>query len=143
MTLYSEIFELFQSGIKDPLLDKLYKSSVEAYENYLLPFLITAISEFTLCKQDLEDRNDTDKKFNITLTTNEKVILSKLMRKAWLQKEINDINQMKLHLQDSDFKTHAEDRNLKAKTELLVIETEMADRDVGKYDLKNYLSSLK
>jgi len=122
-TLYSDIYNLFSSGfIKDP---------------------ITAISEFDLCKQDLEDRDDTTKQFNPTLSTKEKVILSKLTRIAWLQKEINDVNQMKLHLQDGDFKTFSEANNLKEKVNLLVVETELVDKAIGKYDLKNYLDSVE
>ena len=143
-TLYSDIYNLFSSGfIKDPMLDKLYNQSVTDYEDYLQTFLITAISEFDLCKQDLEDRDDTTKQFNPTLSTKEKVILSKLTRIAWLQKEINDVNQMKLHLQDGDFKTFSEANNLKEKVNLLVVETELVDKAIGKYDLKNYLDSVE
>lgn len=141
-TLYSSVYELFQSGLKDPMLDRLFQSSVNNYENYLFPFLIVAMSEFTFCKQNLEDRNDSNKQFNITLTTDEKVILSKLMRKAWLEKEIHDINQMKLHLQDGDFKTYSEAQNLKEKKDLLIVETELIDKHIGRYDLKNYFVSL-
>jgi len=141
-TPYSEIYELFQTGLKDPTLDRLFQKSIEDYENYLKPFLIIAISEFDFCKQDLEDRDDDECNFNITLGTKEKVILSKLMKIAWLEKEIHDINQMKLHLQDGDFKTYSEAQNLKAKQDLLIIETELIDKSIGRYDFKNYMDSL-
>ncbi len=142
-TPYSSIFELFQSGLKDPVLDRLYEQSIDDYENYIQPFLLTAISEFTFCKQNLEDRDDELKQFNVTLTTTEKVILSKLMRIAWLEKEIHDINQMKLHLQDSDFKTYSEAQNLKEKKDLLIVEKELVDKHIGYYDLKNYIDSIE
>ena len=94
-TLILEIYELFQTGLKDPTLDRRLQKSIEDYENYLKPFNYCN-SEFDFCKQDLEDRDDDECNFN-TLGTKEKVILSKLMKIAWLEKEIHDINQMKLH----------------------------------------------
>jgi len=46
-------------------------------------------------------------------------ILSEFMSLTWLKRDINDITQMSLHLQSSDFKTHAEGNNLEKKKALL------------------------
>jgi flagellar basal body P-ring protein FlgI len=43
-------------------------------------------------------------------------MLSKLMVEKWLEKEVQDVNQMNLHLQDRDFKVYSESQNLKEKS---------------------------
>lgn len=136
-TNYSEIFELFLAGIKDYQIDQLYKVSSTSAEAYMKPFLIKGLINFNKCKQDLENRNDSTKLFNTTLTTEEKVILSNLMIIEWLTKEVNDILQMKLHLQDSDFKTYSEAQNLKEKRELLNNTREVIDKQITQYGYNN------
>ena len=136
-TPYSSIFDLFLVSIQDYKIDNLYISSPTSFETYLKGFLIKGLINFTNCKQDLEDRNDTSNTFNITLTTTEQVILSNLMVIEWLTKEVNDIKQMQLHLQDGDFKTYAEANNLKEKNALLTSTRENVDRQMNKYSYSN------
>jgi hypothetical protein len=38
------------------------------------------------------------------------------MVEGWLEKEVQDINQMNLHLQDRDFKVYSESQNLREKS---------------------------
>ena len=83
-TPYSEVFDLFLASIQDYRIKRLYEKSVEDMENYLMSFLIKAITNFRKCKTDLEDRDDVNKIFNQTLSTDEKVILSNLMIVEWL-----------------------------------------------------------
>lgn len=137
-TPYSDIFNLFLTSIQDYRINKLYNQSVEQMENYLIPFLIKAITNFRKCKTDLEDRDDTNKVFNQTLSTDEKVILSNLMIFEWLTKEVNDILQMRLYLQDTDFKTYSQANNLREKRELLTTMKEMVDKQIVQYSYNNF-----
>ncbi len=137
-TPYSDVFNLFLTSIQDYRINKLYSQSVEQMENYLIPFLIKAITNFRKCKADLEDRDDVNKIFNQTLSTDEKVILSNLMIVEWLTKEVNDILGMKLFLQDTDFKTYSQSQNLKEKRELLTTMKEMVDKQIVQYSYNNF-----
>lgn len=137
-TPYSEVFDLFLASIQDYKINRLYEKSVEDMENYLMPFLIKAITNFRKCKTDLEDRDDENRIFNQTLSTDEKVILSNLMIVEWLTKEVNDILGMKLFLQDTDFKTYSQSQNLKEKRELLTTMKEMVDKQIVQYSYNNF-----
>ncbi len=137
-TPYSEVFDLFLTSIQDYRINRLYEKSVEDMENYLMSFLIKAIVNFRKCKTDLEDRDDTNKVFNQTLSTDEKVILSNLMIVEWLTKEVNDILSLKNFLQDTDFKTYSQANNLKEKRELLTTMKEMVDKQIVQYSYNNF-----
>ena len=137
-TPYSDIFNLFLTSIQDYRINKLYSQSVEQMENYLMPFLIKAITNFRKCKTDLEDRDDVNKIFNQTLSTDEKVILSNLMIVEWLTKEVNDILSLRNFLQDTDFKTYSQANNLKEKRELLTTMKEMVDKQIVQYSYNNF-----
>ena len=137
-TPYSEVFDLFLASIQDYRINRLYEQSVEEMENYLIPFLIKAITNFKKCKTDLEDRDDENRIFNQTLSTDEKVILSNLMMVEWLTKEVNDILQMRLYLQDTDFKTYSQANNLREKRELLTTMKEMVDKQIVQYSYNNF-----
>lgn len=134
-TPYVDINDLFLLRVKDWRLTALYESSETDLNTYLQGFLILAIPEFANCDQDLEDRNDTTGTFNITLTTKNKVILSLLMTKKWLDKEIRDVTQMSLHVQDRDFKTFAEANNLKAKQDYAIILDEEINKTLVDYGI--------
>lgn len=137
-TPYNEVFNLFLTSIQDYRINKLYSQSVEQMENYLMPFLIKAITNFRKCKTDLEDRDDVNKVFNQTLSTDEKVILSNLMMVEWLTKEVNDILSLRNFLQDTDFKTYSQANNLKEKRELLTTMKEMVDKQIVQYSYNNF-----
>jgi hypothetical protein len=78
-TPYSEIFNLFLFNIQDYNIDNMYESSTDDFETYSLNFLLKAISNFNNCQQDLSNRNDTTRVFNVTLTLTEKNILANYM----------------------------------------------------------------
>jgi len=137
-TPYSEVFDLFLASIQDYRINRLYEQSVEDMENYLIPFLIKAITNFRKCKTDLEDRDDENRIFNQTLSTDEKVILSNLMIVEWLTKEVNDILSLRNFLQDTDFKTYSQANNLKEKRELLTTMKEMVDKQIVQYSYNNF-----
>jgi len=115
-TQFSDVFDLFMVQIKDWRLQSLYESSELNFETYLSGFLILSIPQFEeVCSQSLALNKET-KTFTETLTSNNQVILAKLMVEKWLEKEVQDVNQMNLHLQDRDFKVYSESQNLQAKS---------------------------
>ena len=113
---FSEIFDLFMVQIKDWRLQSLYESSTLDFEVYLSGFLMLSIPQFQeVCNQSLSHDEET-REFTEILTLDNKTILSKLMVEKWLEKEVQDVNQMNLHLQDRDFKVYSESQNLKEKS---------------------------
>ena len=116
-TSYTTVYDSFMLKIKDYQLTALYQSSPTNFKAYLKGFLIDAIQDFVnSCRQDLTDRDDdTNFEFNIDLEDTNIYILAELMVKHWLEKEIQDTSQMKLHLTDRDFKHYSEAQNLDAK----------------------------
>ena len=136
-TTYDEIYDLALVTLRDYNLDDLYASSPTNFKAYFKGFLIRAIPKFTNCQQDLSDRNDTTSTFNITLTDKEKDILASLTNITWVQKEIKDITQMNLHMNDTDFRHFSEAQNLDAKRKLWVHEREIVNQDMTDYGLSN------
>lgn len=114
-TSIREIFDLFMLTITDYRLNHLFDSSEEDFENYLSGFLEFAIVDFSMCDQDL-NYDTLTKTFSDTLTRENKVILATLMTKYWLEKLVNDITQLNLHITDRDFKVASEAMNLREKT---------------------------
>lgn len=137
-TTYTQIFEIFATKIQDYTLDTLFTSSVTNYENYLLGFLKSAITNFNKCTQDLTNRDDIAKVFNITLTGLEQEILACQMTVEWMGKEIKNIRDMRLGLNDGDFKRYAESQNLKAKIDLQNQMIETVDKKIVEYGYLSY-----
>jgi len=102
-----EVYDLFMQTVTDYRLIDLFNAGELDFENYLQSFLEFAIVDFRVCNQDL-DFDDNTKLFPVVLSRENKVILSKLMMKHWLGKNVNDITQMNLHITDRDFKVYSE-----------------------------------
>ncbi len=117
-TTLSEVYDLFMLTITDYRLNHLFDASEEDFENYVEAWLKFAIVEFNMCDQDL-NYDEVEKTFTDTLTLANKVILAKLMMKYWMQKNVNDITQMNLHVTDRDFKIASESMNLREKASRL------------------------
>jgi hypothetical protein len=112
-TTFSEIYDNFSMKIKDYRLDALYDASPTNYETYLSAFLLDSIEEFSpICDQSLANATSI---FTETLTQKNIRILTLLMTKGWLLKEINDVRQMSIHIQDKDFRTFSESQNMREK----------------------------
>jgi hypothetical protein len=122
-TLSSEIIDIFMMRISDYKLDTIYTASGSLiFSNYIEPWLIDATVEFDICDQPLTyttSGSATEGQFTATLTTKNKVILSRLMVKYWMQKTIQDVLQMQNFITDHDFKTFSAAQNLTAKKEYL------------------------
>jgi hypothetical protein len=139
-TLSSEIFDLFLTSIDDYRLTSIYDSSGSlVLDTYLEPWLLNSINEFDICNQPLvytTSGSSTEGYFTETLTIKNKLILSQIMVKYWLQKTISDILQMTNFVQDHDFKTFSAAQNLKAKQDYYVLKKEEISQMLVDYSYK-------
>jgi hypothetical protein len=119
-TSLSEIYDLFMQTVTDYRLIDLFNTSQADFENYLEAWLISAITDFNICDQDLT-YDDSTKIFTLTLNVPNKVILARLMMKYWLLKAVNDVTQFNLHVTDRDYKVASEAQNLREKVAYLNI----------------------
>ena len=138
-TPFSDINDLFLQQIQDYRLIELYNGGQGESDltTYLLGFMVLAIPEFYPCTQDLSNRDDTTKQFNFVMTADNKKILSKLMVKEWLAKELKDILQMRWNITDHDFKHYSEAQNTKSKQDVLSELREECSQMLVDYGLKN------
>ena len=133
-TPFTTIYDQFSMFVKDYRLVTLYNTSPTDFATYLSGWLIPAITDFKNCNQSLAYATQS---FTETLTEENIKILALLMKKYWLKKEVNDITQMELHVQDRDFRTHSENANLKEKKELYAQELEELSQMLVDYGLDN------
>ena len=133
-TPFTTIYDQFSMFVKDYRLVTLYNTSPTDFATYLSGWLIPAITDFKNCNQSLAYATQS---FTATLTEENIKILALLMKKYWLKKEVNDITQMELHVQDRDFRTHSENANLKEKKELYAQELEELSQMLVDYGLDN------
>lgn len=112
-TPVSEVYDLFMMTVTDYRLIELFGTSQDDFETYLEAWLVFAINDFSVCDQSLAF---TSGAFTETLSSENKVVLATLMMKYWMQKSVNDITQMNLHVTDRDFKLMSEAQNLREKS---------------------------
>jgi hypothetical protein len=134
-TSFSDIFDSFLLLINDYKLINLYESSEVDFETYLSGWLLYAIQDFSTCTQDLS-YSASSKTFTETLTTENQLLLARMMVKYWLSKEVADVTQMSIHLQDRDFKTFSEAANLTAKSNHLLQIKEDISQALVEYGLR-------
>lgn len=139
-TTYVEVYDLFLEQINDYRISGMYQQDIlnntKNLDNYLLGFMLLSIPDFQNCTQDLSLRDDILMSFTEILTDANKKILSRLMLKVWLGREVRDILQMKAKVQ-TDFKTYSEAQNLTAKQNTLTLLREELSQELIDYDYKN------
>lgn len=135
-TPLSDVYDIFMSQLSDYRLMALFTTSTTDFENFLESWLVYSINDFDICNQDLTF-DSTTKLFAATLTSKNKTILATLMIKYWLTKNVNDITQMNLHINDRDFKIASEANNLKEKMAQLNIFKEQCSQMLIDYGYKN------
>lgn len=86
MTSYAEIYDRATRYLTDFDLAAMSDTDLE---DTLHGYLVSAISNFRRCKNDLSDRDDEIRQFNTDLLDVEKEILAILVARAWLQPQIN------------------------------------------------------
>lgn len=136
-TTFEEIYRLFLNQIQDYRIKKLFVEDINSAEDMLETYLIKSIPDFTNCVKSITDANTTDKTFNVELDIEEKGILSDLMVIAWMNWSINNITQMELTLDDTDFKHYSEERNLSGKLNHRNMLREIADQKMINYGFKH------
>lgn len=116
-TTLEDICDLFSSKVRDNRLVALYQSSGSAqYLDYLEPWVLNSIDDFeSICTQDISTYSTTTQSFSVELTRKNKNVLARIMTKYWLEKELQDIQQMKNYVQDKDFRTHSANQAYEAK----------------------------
>ena len=111
-TDFAEVYDNLMQIVDDYKLVNLYNQSVSDFQTYLSSWLLNAISDFKNCDQSLAYTSST---FSETLSQKNILMLAYLMKKYWLEKQIDDLKQMSLKITDHDFKTYAEANNMAAK----------------------------
>ena len=111
----AQVYDLLMQQITDYRLDTLFNTSVTDFENYLSAWLLLSCNDFDVCNQDLTFDTSVNC-FVETLNQTNITILSQLMVKYWMQKNVNDVLSMNLKVIDKDFRTASEAPNLQAKT---------------------------
>jgi len=137
-TTIDEINDLFLQLVNDYRLTAIFQASgSSALNDYLENWLLFAIDDFdNICTQALT-YSTTTQTFSVDLTQKNKNVLAQIMVQYWLQKEVNDVLQMNLFIQDKDFKTHSASTNLKEKRELLNAKREEISQLLLNYGYKN------
>jgi hypothetical protein len=121
---------------QDYRLTALFETSIDDFELYLQPWLENAILDFNICTQSLA-YDTTTRVFSETLETSNIIILSNLMIKYWMTKNVNDITQMNLHVLDRDFKVFSEAQNLREKTNQLNLHIERCSQMLIDYGYRS------
>ena len=150
-TPYSDIIDLALVSIEDYHLNRVAVENPEAFLTILEGYMIRGLGNFTWCKHNLDDRDDSNKRFNVALTSLEKKIIADYTVISWLDKEINDTRQITAMMQNkNEAHRYSEANNLRAKeewrvklyedvgikkTEYSLINTPWKDWANGDYDL--------
>lgn len=114
-SLYSEIYNMFLSDIKD---DSLLNFTDSEREDILHGLLLKAITRFKACEKDLSDRVEPDQEtgtegqFNKTLTDEEMLILATIMRKYWLNDKIYNLELLQQRMTTKDWKLTSQAEHL-------------------------------
>ena len=133
-TAFSTVIDSFMLEVEDYKLISLFNTSQSNFETYVSAWLIQSIPEFKNCNQSLAYSTTT---FTETLTQENINILVLLMKKRWLQKQIDDIKQMNLSITDRDFKRYAESSNMLSKQKRLILLQEEVSQQLVSYGLDN------
>ena len=129
MTSYDEIYNKAARKITDFGLADM--SDVDL-EDEFYGYLDSSISQFRKCKNDLSNRDDELKKFNIDLLDVEKEILAVLMVRQWLQPQLNSVLLNAQVFSDKEQKYYSQAQHigeLRARDEDLRLEAQKLSRD--------------
>ncbi len=128
-TTYEEIYDLASRKLTDVELPLLPE---EELEDMFHGYLISSISQFRKCKNDLSDRDEDEKQFNVDLLDIEKEILAVLIARQWLQPQINSALLTKQVFSDKESKFYSQKEmltGLMSLDEKLKIEAQKLSRD--------------
>lgn len=138
-TTYEEIYDLASRKLTDVELPLLPE---EELEDIFHGYLLSSIAQFRKCKNDLSDRDENEKQFNVDLLDKEKEILAVLIARQWLQPQINSALLTKQVFSDKESKFYSQKEMLVGLMSLdkkLKIEAQKLSRDYT-YDSGSYWS---
>ena len=128
-TSYEEIYNLASNKITDPEIALLLPEDIEELFH---GYLISAIPKFRKCKNDLSDRDDELRQFNVDLLDVEKEILAILVVREWLQPQLYSALLTKQVFSDKEQKYYSQSSHLselRALDETLKIDAQKLSRD--------------
>ncbi len=128
-TSYEEIYNLAANKITDPEIALLLPEDIEELFH---GYLISAIPKFRKCKNDLSDRDDELRQFNVDLLDVEKEILAILVTREWLQPQLYSALLTKQVFSDKEQKYYSQSSHLselRALDETLKIDAQKLSRD--------------
>ena len=141
-TPYTTIYERALAKIQDFELAAMPELDLE---DTLHGWLLSAISKFRQCKNDLSDRNEELKAFNADLEDTEIEILSILIVREWLSPRLNSVLTVSQFFSDSDQKFYSQAAHLselQALDNRLKIEAQKLSRDYSYVsDVRGYFDS--
>lgn len=138
-TTYLDIIELILSMTKSYEIDGIFDQyDVDGLITFLKPYFKFAAGELEIADSGINvERDEILNEFTSHLTDGEQLIFAKYVLIGYLTRDKNDILQMRLHLQDGDFKTYAEKNMLEAKTSALEVLKEEVMWNVNKNGYRN------
>lgn len=138
-TTYLDIIELILSMTKSYEIDGIFDQyDVDGLVTFLKPYFKFAAGELEIADSGINvERDEILNEFTSHLTEGEQLIFAKYVLIGYLTRDKNDILQMRLHLQDGDFKTYAEKNMLEAKTSALEVLKEEVMWNVNKNGYRN------
>lgn len=128
-TSYEEIYNLAANKITDPEIALLLPEDIEELFH---GYLISAIPKFRKCKNDLSNRDDELRQFNVDLLDVEKEILAILVVREWLQPQLYSSLLTKQVFSDKEQKYYSQSSHLselRALDETLKIDAQKLSRD--------------
>ena len=128
-TSYEEIYNLAANKITDPEIALLLPEDIEELFH---GYLISAIHKFRKCKNDLSNRDDELRQFNVDLLDVEKEILAILVVREWLQLQLYSALLTKQVFSDKEQKYYSQSSHLselRALDETLKIDAQKLSRD--------------
>ena len=128
-TSYEEIYNLAANKITDPEIALLLQEDIEELFH---GYLISAIPKFRKCKNDLSNRDDELRQFNVDLLDVEKEILAILVVREWLQPQLYSALLTKQVFSDKEQKYYSQSSHLselRALDETLKIDAQKLSRD--------------
>jgi len=137
-TSYENIYDLATRKITD--FDLAAMNDVDL-EDTLHGYLLSAIANFRKCKNDLSDRDDELRRFNVDLLDIEKEILAILMVRAWLAPQISSTLLTSQVFSDKEAKYYSQAAHISellAHDEKLKLEAQKLSRDYS-YEFSSYL----
>ena len=128
-TSYEEIYNLASNKITDPEIALLLPEDIEELFH---GYLISAIPKFRKCENDLSNRDDELRQFNVDLLDVEKEILAILVAREWLQPQLYSALLTKQVFSDKEQKYYSQSSHiseLRALDETLKIDAQKLSRD--------------